>query len=668
MNRARITAFAPFAIIVLLGIACYANSFRNKFVWDDNAHIVDNRFLRSAVFIPRFFTTDMAEAYGSGGEPVPNYRPVWLLSLWVDFQLWQLNPFGYHLTNLLLHVGCALTLFALLRVLAVRRSVALLAAAIFVCHPVHTEAVTYMSPRSTPMSCLFMLIALLIVLRAGREVRPNRRVACVCAASCAFGLALLSKENAATFPAAVAALCALAPALKSQSSRSRLLTVGAFFGVLAVYLGARLWALTEFAYEAGTPIAERVVLALRALAGYVGLSIAPFNLHVDRLLPTDGWQATALTVAGIGTLTALSAICVVFYKRDWRIVFGIVLFAIGFSITSNLVPANTTFAERWLYWPMSGLLIAGAAGIDSLSGQQRLVRALIGLGWCVVALFAGLTIAQNRVWRDDITLYETALARGSPTVRVRTNLAWWYLQAGQLDRARAVTEEALRLQPEHAQAQFAMALLLLAEKDFEGAEAWFRRALATKPTHYVAATGLANVAENLGKLPAAERTLRVLAGDTTSPELTLPLVRFYYRQGRFDDAERVLRRVLEVDPCHASAHNFLGTLLFQKANLSEAEAAFRLALRYDRWLADAHANLAALASARGDLAGALRCYDRALQLAPQNARLVHARAVTLEKYGRLEEARRAAARALEIDPGLDDAKQMLEKLAPPAAQ
>src|SRR5438093_11788250 len=106
---------APAAVIVALGLLCYANSFPNEFVWDDNFQIVQNRLLRSWSFAPRFFISDCREAYGSPADPVSFYRPLWLLSQLIDYQLWGPRPFGFHLTNFLLQVANALLLFALLR-------------------------------------------------------------------------------------------------------------------------------------------------------------------------------------------------------------------------------------------------------------------------------------------------------------------------------------------------------------------------------------------------------------------------------------------------------------------------------------------------------------------------------------------------------------------------
>ncbi len=669
MNGPCIRKALPYAIIVSLAIVCYANSFRNEFVWDDSYHIVQNRFLRSGVFVPRFFTTDMAEAYGSPGEPVPNYRPVWMLSLLVDFQFWGLRPFGFHLTNLAFHIAAALLLFTLLRMLQIRTELALLTSALFVCHPVHTEAVTYISPRSTGMSAMFMLASLLLFLKFAAEDarRSANRWACFAASLTAFALALLSKENAVTFPLVIGAACWLVPAARTLTVRRRAFLIGAFGLVLAAYFAARAAALTATAYVAGDPLMTRCVLALRTLAATVGLSAVPFNLHVDRLLPTTGWQAQALTAAGAVTLIGLVLLCVWLYRRDGRVVLGIALFAIAFSLTSNLVPTNTTFAERWLYWPMAGLLVAAASGIEFAGGRFPFARrTALMAGWIAVPALAWATIKQNRVWHDEVSLYETAIARGADTVRVRANLAWNYLPTGKVDRARQLIMEAMESNPRHVVALWAMGSFQMEQKNYAGAKQWFERALQIEPTHTLSSAGLALAQEKLGELQRAEHTWRAVASASRLPMGSLRLAHFYLRHGRLSEAEQILREILQRDPQHAAAHNYLGVALFRQGQLDEAETHFKQALRYDRWLMDAHANLAAVAAERGDLGRALQHYDAALGIAPRNAELLYSLALTLQDFGHTQDARHALQRALAIDPQLESAKQMLEKLAAPA--
>lgn len=622
----------PAIALAALALLCYANSIRNGFVWDDKLNIVQNRFLRSWEFAPRFFTTDTAEAYSSDGEPVAVYRPLAMLTFLADFQLWGPNPVGFHLVNVLWHIAGGLLVYALLGALGIRRDLSLLAAAIFIAHPIQTENVNFIAGRNGPMAVAFMLAGLLLFVRSASVWSIIM-----------FALALFSKETAATFPLVILAAAFLLP--QPGLRRRSLLVAGAHFLALGGYLLARALVLEETGFTSRFSLPERGALALRSLATAISLVVWPSNLHHERSLPASGW----LTAAGAVAIVAIAGIIVYARRRDCRIAFGLAQFLIAFSLTSNLIPLNFTFGERWLNWPLVGLLIAGSAALQRCS--CRLVRAA---GWAVVAAFVWFTVAQNRVWRDDGTLFETIIARGGDTARARGNLGFHYLDTGRAELARQQFEIALQRRPSDRVALRGLATIAADQQNWAEAESLFRRARTD--------VGVAFAQEQLGRLPEAEETLREAAARARTSLPVLKLAEFCLRQRRFAEAEQLARTALARDRMDAAAHNALGTALFRQDNLAGAEAEFRLALRYDRWMADAHANLAAVADARGDFIGALGHYNAALGLSPKNADLFYGLAALLERHGQTDDARRCLQRALELQPDFAAARQLLEKL------
>ena len=669
MNE-RAQKFLPVVVIVLLGITCYANALRNGFVWDDNFNVVHNRFLRCWAFAPRYFVTDLAEAYSTSGEHVPFYRPAFMLSLLVDYQLWGPQPFGFHLVNLIWHVVDGLLVYALLRELKTRRPWALLGAAVFVCHPVNTESVAYVAGRSAEMCVGFMLVSLLLFLRfESADSLPGRpRWMLLGASLVAYALALLSKEVAVTFPAIVLVAGWLLRPRGSRPSRTLWVALGSYAILVVGYVLVRELVLTQTAFPAQFNILERCGLALRALAATVALVLAPVNLHHGRALPMAGWPATALTVAGAVLLVAGCLVGRWIYRREPRVTFGLLFFAVAFSLTSNLIPLNTTFGERWVGWPMIGLLIGASAWLENWTrGAARRAAALQSIGWIAIALFSASTIAQNRVWRGDRTLYETLIERGSDAAEVRENLAFTYLDDGDSGNARRHFEGILERNSGDVPALRGMGILMARQKDFPAARDWLNRAHDADPADATTSIWLASIQEQLGQVTEAERTLQTTATLRHAFLPTLELAKFYYRHQRLSEAEAVVREVLAADPMHAEAHNILGMILFREDDMAGAEKQFQSALRYDRWMADAHANLAAVADARGDLTGALREYDAAIQLAPRNADFLYGLAHTLAQHGLTNDVRRTLQRALEVDPGFEAAKKLLDQLSQPGS-
>jgi Tfp pilus assembly protein PilF len=315
---------------------------------------------------------------------------------------------------------------------------------------------------------------------------------------------------------------------------------------------------------------------------------------------------------------------------------------------------------------MVGLLVALAAGLeDAAATKHWLNRAVLIGGGGVICVCCVLTIRQNRVWQDDITLYQTLIARGGGTRRIRENLALDYLDAGDFSQARVQLQQALMRDPQSGVAMRAMGLLLQAEGDGVRAETWFRRGADAHLLDTRLHVALALQQEQNGETDAAEKTLRETTALRRSFLAPLELAKFYYRHNRFSEAETAIRDVLAADSMHAEAHNTLGMVLFRRGDLPGAERHFRLALRYDRWMADAHANLAAVAAAQEDLTSALREYATAIGLAPRNADLLYGLANILAQHGHPEGAKRSLRRALEIDPEFEAAETMLDQLSQP---
>lgn len=448
--------------------------------------------------------------------------------------------------------------------------------------------------------------------------------------------------------------------------RRWLIAVAAYAVVLVLYLVARSFVLPHTtAYEAEYSLLERCVLALRSLAVTVGLTLVPARLHLERTVVIAGWPGVILAMAGAIALVVLMVAGVWFRRRDPRVCFGITLFALAFVLTSNLIPINRTFAERWLYWSLVGLCIAVAANMDKALAAEPRRRVVLTFGWLVVGIFATLTIAQNRVWRDDLTLYQAALTRGGDAVRSHTNLASYYLGRGRLAEARRHLDQAVAINPRDCVALWDMGVWFAQHGECAKAADSFAHAQQAVPPLGGGDPLLASCLEQQGDERGAESMLLKAAQHDRLSATALKLARFHYRRGQLDETEQALHLALQKDQQHAVAHNLLGTVLVRKNELPEAERHFLQALRYDRFLIDAHANLAAIADARDNFELAQQHYKQALRLAPHQAGLHFALGVLLERQGQQVEAQREVQRALDLDPQFIAAHEFLEKLSRP---
>ena len=144
------------AILIIIVFACYFNVLGGAFLWDDSSLVVNNELIRDIRHIPKMFAFDAWPT-----EFASFYRPIQLVTYGIDYAFWKLNPVGYHITNSLIHCGVVVLLYFLLAMFFCNRRNALLCSLIFAVHPIHTEAVSYISGRADILAALCMLFFVL---------------------------------------------------------------------------------------------------------------------------------------------------------------------------------------------------------------------------------------------------------------------------------------------------------------------------------------------------------------------------------------------------------------------------------------------------------------------------------------------------------------------------
>src|SRR3989338_9876756 len=154
-------------VIVCLSQFFYLNSLSNQFVYDDEFTIVNNYFVKKWENLPLLFSKDY---FRFSGEL--SYRPVVTLSYFIDYTLWKLNPFGFHLTNTLLHTLNSILLFFLLKRVFNYQATSFITAIIFSCHPLLTEAVNAISYREDLLAATFFIAAFLLYIKTSKVERP----------------------------------------------------------------------------------------------------------------------------------------------------------------------------------------------------------------------------------------------------------------------------------------------------------------------------------------------------------------------------------------------------------------------------------------------------------------------------------------------------------------
>ncbi len=191
-NKTRILLFT---LITVLPALAYLNSLGNTFVYDDYVTITNNYFIREWRYLSAFIN----QKYFVVSNEL-TYRPIVTLSYFIEYALWQLRPWGYHLTNIIIHTLNVYLVYCMAYRLFYNRQSAFISAIIFSIHPIFSEAVNAISYREDLLSATFLLAAFILFLKSNRSAGRRDFIICYAFSLCAYLFALLSKEMAITLP------------------------------------------------------------------------------------------------------------------------------------------------------------------------------------------------------------------------------------------------------------------------------------------------------------------------------------------------------------------------------------------------------------------------------------------------------------------------------------
>ena len=571
-------------LLVAAVLIVYANALPNAFLWDDLYLVVGNPAIKSWANLPRLFVSDLFPAGIQSGY----YRPLQALTYLVDYGVWGLAPAGFHLMSILLHALTAVLLYRVgARVLGSTRA-ALAGALLFAVHPLHVEAVTYVSGRSDPLAAALMLVAVFGFLRGDGRGRS--------ASLAAFFLALLAREAALVLPLLLLVLDRVVPG-RARRPGLDYLPYGA---VLAVYLGLRAMSVEPgqvMSANAAVPLGFRLLTMAEVVVRYLALVVVPLGLHMERTVAPVASPLEPGALAALAAVAALIAGALWARPRAWPLALGVAWFLVALLPVANVVPLATFMAEHWLYVPMMGVCLAAGWSVEQLARDawRRPITVAFAI---VVALYGGLTIRQNLVWRDGRTLYEYLLQLAPESLRVRVNLAQAYQEAGDLERAHGVYEEVARLHPDRPETADALNNLGNIHREagrLEVALATYDRALVLTPRQVAARNGRALALQSLGRIEEAERELAAalaIAPDAATTHSNLG--NLYFRRDEIERARDQYLAAVRLDPDHADAHNNLGSAYFRLGQRDLAEREYRTALRLNPGSEGAQRNLAVM--------------------------------------------------------------------------
>ena len=605
--------FLSLALIIFAGVFSYANSLGGQFLWDDESLVQYNPYIKDWSHLPKIFTSRLGSVAKESGA---FYRPVQTLTYLVDYSFWRLNVFGYHFVNMTWHILVAISIFGLIQVLFQSGKLSLLTALLFIVHPIHTEAVSYISGRADSLATFFMILSYIFYLKHDQKHKSMLLVMMVIS----YILALLSKEISLIL---LPLIWWYHHTFKKPFNRK---AFGVLIGTIVVYV---LWRAVVIGMESMAEGAiptffERLPGVFIALTNYFGILLFPFNLHMEHggiLFPYSEPKAM------IG-LVLLIALCVYVFRRkekDPFLYFATGWFFIALFPSSNLLlTINAYMAEHWLYIPSIGFFLIVARFLVNLYEDQKFrglaIAAIIGL----LVFYSSLTIRQNRYWNNGINFYKKMLQYAPESSRLYNNLAKAYHDAGRNDELIALLKSAIQLQSDNALAHNNLGNAYKEIGMFEKAKTSYRQAIEIDPLHagpyYNLSTIYSDVEGKDDKAVALLNTAIELSPNFPKPYHKLGLI--YLDRGENRKAIALLNKALKLNPDDPQIYHIFGYAYIQSGDQKKAEAMYKKAIEVNPNYVEAYHDLAIIYASAEKYDLAIKYCDLSVKLGYRDEKLI----------------------------------------------
>jgi Tfp pilus assembly protein PilF len=594
MNRLRLAAIL--ALLLLAVVIAYANSLNVGFTYDDYAFVYNNEEIRSFGPLSKFLFSPNAFSQPANDHV---YRPLASFSFAVNYAVNGLEPSGYHIANLLFHVLNASLVFLLLRRLGFGDGPSFVGALLFAVHPVHTEAVTWISGRGNVLFLFFFLIAYLLYVSIGDPGAAGgsndsgsrlRNMLLLIGSLSAYAVSLLAKEMAAPLPVLLFGHdLYFHRDWDRRQWLKRLWFYAGFFLVAVAYVALRthvLGKIGQVSYHGGSAYVTFLAM-LRAAVIYVRLLFVPVGLSLSRhfqpfysILDISVFPSFCLVVAGVGAT-------VITFRRMRHFSFSLFWFAVAMLPVSNIIPVNALVADRFLYGPSIGFCILVAAWVSMAIASSPRNRMLAVVAGAIIALcFMLLSTTRNNDWKDSISLWVKA-TEASPTSYVAfNNLGMEYMKQGRISEAITALNKAVEIKDDFPEPHANLGICYTEIGDIHMAVRHYERALAVPER----------------EVPVAIRC---------------KLARLYERTGRIERAIEQYETAIHEDPDLVEAHRRLAHI-YKKSDVSKAIHHFETVTVLAPNEPDSYYQLGLLHYDREDFSNAKKAIQRFLALNPHN--------------------------------------------------
>lgn len=619
-------------LIALVSIVIYYNSLNAPFIFDSIYKIVQNPDIRELNNIKTKLIYRYDKAHKTPNRNDPS-RPLTYLTFTLNYHFGQLNTFGYHLFNILIHIFNSILIFLLTKkILFYTYKEAtdifpLFVALLFAAHPVNTNVVTYIFARSGSLATMFYFLSLLFFIKT---FEGKKRVYIFSLLFCV--LSFLSKPIAVTFPAIVLIFDYIFLAdYKIQRIIEKKYYHIPFWAILIGYLLFRyfyLGGIGDIETNVSTEISRSAYLITQTniIVRYLKLLIIPIGFSIDHSinLAKTIFEFRILLpiflIAGMFLLTWRS------YKKKtgWSKIniFCVLWFFITLSPTSSFFPTTSYMDEKRMYLSGFGVYLpivllyfwVFCRGITCSKKSKQILLCLMA----VHISFLGITTwKRNNLYNKPLYLWQDAVSKYPTNARAHANLGFLYQKQKEYSKAIREYNKALEINPKYSEVYNHLGVIYYINKDYRRAIQEFKKEIEINPENAKTHNKLASLHYYLNEYDKAiQEYQKAVKINPNYTEAHKNLGFLYQKRGEYNKAIREYNKVLEMKPKYPEVHNHLGAIYYANKDFNMAIQEYEKAIELNPNYAEAYNGLGAVFFAIEEYENAIWHCKKAIELNP----------------------------------------------------
>lgn len=418
-NRIIVSVF-----LFILSFVVFIPSLSNEFVWDDisyiqkKSHNLNYSQLGSNLILPEIKEGKTAGKY---------FRPLFGATLILDNEIWNTSPFGFHLTNIILHCVSTILLYFLVLILLKefrikgRESIALISSFLFALYPLHVESVSFISARGDILAAIFFFLSFIFYIFS------YKKLFYLFLSALCFFLSFISKEVAIALPIVIISFDLASGRLMNRTNLIKYIIIGlAAFSYFLLRSKSYL-SIEQIMYKWDVEISQGFLhisdLILNTYLFYFIKLIFPYspNPFIDSI---PNWGIIGLLISIVLLLALCVAVFMSIRKKENLTAFSllwILATLIPAAVVAIIPIALTRLADRFLYLPSVGICILFAYIIYEIGKKFKTQIVSLVLTLLIAVSFAVVTVNSQKVWKSNLTLWENAVLKSPESASARLN-------------------------------------------------------------------------------------------------------------------------------------------------------------------------------------------------------------------------------------------------------